>query len=324
MSTIAAQEPTTEPAADRLPPPDRGVIPPIVTPMRPDGTADLSSLRSLIDHLIAQDVTGLLVLGSCGENAAIPLDERIAVAGAAAEQARRRLHLTLGLPALGTREAARNAAELAATGVDSLLVPAPYGFPLSQGELRRHFEAVAEACGIPLLAYNIPARVGVWLEPELLADLAADGTIQGVKDSSSNIEKERVIAEATAGLEGFRRYTGSEECIDALLLGGYHGSVPGLANPFAPFHVALADAASAGDWPRASELQGRIVALSALYRHPLPGGGFSAQAIGALKEALRQQGVIEHSTTAFPFVQPDEGMQAHVAAVLRRAAELAP
>ena len=296
----------------------------MVTPMSTDGHADLDSLRSLVDHLIDHGVTGLLVLGSCGENAAIPREERLEIAAAAAERMAGRSHLLVGLPALGTRDAIADAAAFADVGADALLVPAPYGFPLSQHELRRHYEAVAEAAGIPLLAYNIPTRVNVWLEMPLIAALARDGVIAGIKDSSGNVERQRVLAEATRELDGFRRYTGSEECIDALLLGGFHGSVPGLANVAAPLHVRLAACAAAGDWEGAADMQSRIVSISDLYAYQLPNGGFSAQAIGALKEALRQQGVIQHSTTAFPFVQPDSGMEEHVRAVLRRLAELMP
>jgi dihydrodipicolinate synthase/N-acetylneuraminate lyase len=95
--------------------------------------------------------------------------------------------------------------------------------------------------------------------------------------------------------------------------------VPGLANVFAPWHVELAARATAGDWKGAAEMQGRIVALFKLYQHPMPGGSFSASVIASLKEALVQQGVIAHSTTAFPFVQVDDGMRAHVRETLAAA-----
>lgn len=294
----------------------------MVTPMLPGGAPDFTSLGLLTDHLVSQGVTGLLVLGSCGENGALTRDERIEVAGTAIQRVAGRVHVTVGVPALGPREAAADATRYAELGADSVLVPAPFVFPLSQRELRCYFESLAEAAGIPVLAYNLPSRVNVWLEPELLKALAVSGAIVGVKDSSSNIERERILAEETAALPGFLRYTGSEECIDALLLGGFHGAVPGLANPFAPFHVRLADAAARGDWVEASAVQGKIVALAELYRQPLPGGSFSAQVMAALKEALRQQGVIEHSATSFPFVQADDAMRAHVRSVLDRASSL--
>ena len=123
-----------------------------------------------------------------------------------------------------------------------------------------------------------------------MRELAGEGVVAGVKDSSGNVEAQRMLAEATADIEGFRRYTGSEFAIDGLLLGGFHGAVPGLANVFAPWHVELAARATAGDWKGAAEIQGRIVAFFKLYQHPMPGGSFSAAVIASLKEALVQQG----------------------------------
>jgi 4-hydroxy-tetrahydrodipicolinate synthase len=300
-----------------VPPPIAGVIPPMVTPMLPSGAPDLESASSLIDHLIGQGATGLLILGSCGENGALSRDERLEVAQRAITHAAGRIHIMIGVPALGTREAVADARVYTEMGADSLLLPPAFVFPHSATELGGHFRAVAEAAsGVPILAYNIPSRVNVVLEPDLLKELALEGAVAGVKDSSGNIEAQRILAEATADIEGFRRYTGSEFAIDGLLLGGFNGAVPGLANVFAPWHVELATRAAAGDWKGAAEMQGRIVKLFKLYQHPMPGGSFSASVIASLKEGLVQQGVIAHSATAYPFVQTDEGMRAHVREVL--------
>ncbi len=303
-----------------VPPPIAGVIPPMVTPMLPSGAPDLESIDSLIGHLAGQGATGLLVLGSCGENGALSRDERLAVAQRAVAAAAGRIHLMIGVPALGTREAVADAAVYADLGADSLLVPPAFVFPHSAGELGDHFRAVAQAAAdLPILAYNIPSRVNVVLEPDLLSVLAAEGVVAGVKDSSGNVEGQRILAEATADIAGFRRYTGSEFAIDGLLLGGFNGAVPGLANVFAPWHVELAARAAGGDWKGAAEIQGRIVKLFKLYQHPMPGGSFSASVIASLKEGLVQQGIIAHSTTAYPFVQVDDGMRAHVREVLAAA-----
>ena len=298
-------------------PPAAGVIPPMVTPMLPNGEPDLESLDSLVDHLIGQGATGLLVLGSCGENGALTRDERLAVAERAVARVGDRVHLMIGVPALGTREAALDAAAYAKLGAHGVLVPAPFVFPHSPTELADHFRAVKRAVGeTAVLAYNLPTRTNVVFEPELLRQLAGERVIAGVKDSSGNVEAQRILAEKTRDLDGFRRYTGSEFAIDALLLGGFNGSVPGLANVFLPWHVELASLAAAGDWPGAARIQGRIAGVFTLYQYALPKGSFSAAVVGSLKEALVQQGVIAPATTAYPFVQVDDGMREHVKAVL--------
>lgn len=306
----------------RLPLPASGVIPPMVTPMHPDGSPDLDSVDRLVDHLIATGVSGVLVLGSSGEAGMLDAKGREEVLDRTLKRAAGRVHVIAGVPALGTRDCVEMIGRWTELGPDSLLVTAPYAFPLAPPELERHYKAAAQSTPIPVLAYNIPVRVQVVLQPALLLELARGGVIQGVKDSSGDIQGAHTLATATAGMDAFRRYTGSEQAMDAWLLAGFDAVVPGLANPFSRFHVELTRRAEARDWAGARSVQAAILELFHLYEYPLAGASFSANAIAAMKEALVQQGVIAHSTVAMPFGQPDEGFRAHVKKVVTRAGEL--
>lgn len=317
----------TDPSLSPPPPsaqlPDAGVIPPLVTPMLPDHTPDLDSLDNLIDYVLAAGATGLLVLGSTGENGLLSSEERLTVAGHVVARCAGRTHVMVGVPALGLKDARIDAVAYAALGAGTLLVPAPYGFIHTHDEFVEYFGELDAATGAtPIVAYNVPSRVGVNLEPALIIELAESGVIAGLKDSSGNIEAQRVIADGTASIVGFRRYTGGELSIDAALLGGFHGAVPGLSNAFIHHHVALCEHAANSDWRAAAAVQSDIVSLARLYDAPRGRGSFSGVAIGALKEALVQLGVIAHSTTSAPFNQLDEGIRQHVADVLAVAKNL--
>jgi 4-hydroxy-tetrahydrodipicolinate synthase len=306
---------TTTPVPAALP--TGGVIPPLVTPLHPDRSPDLDSFDRLVGRVAEAGVTGILVLGSTGENGMLSRDERLVVAGHAVERWGVELHVMVGVPAMGMKDAAVDAAAYAALGAGSLLVPANYGFALSPSELAEYFRHLDRATGAtPVVLYNVPTRVGINLEPALVVELARAGTIAGVKDSSGNLEAHRLIADGTGDLEGFRRFTGSELAIDAALLAGFHGAVPGLANVFADRHVRLVARAAAGDWPAAATEQAAITRCSRLYDAPRSTNSFSGVAVGALKEALVQLGVIDHATTSPPFGAPDPGLGRHVAAVL--------
>lgn len=301
----------------RVPVPRSGVVVPMISPLTPEGAVDTASTASLCRYLSDAGVTGLLVLGSTGENAALSRDERRLLVSTVIEAAPEGVHVMAGVPSLGTREAIVDAADYAALGADSILLPASVGFPVSQDELGDHFRAVAAAIDIPIEAYEVPARVHLSLGEELLVTLAREGVIAGVKDSSGDLGTARVRSERLRreGLS-IAHFTGSEECIDGFLLGGGHGCVPGLANVVPQLHVALTRHAAAGDWVAASEVQGRLISWLPIYFHAVPGGGFMAQAIGALKAALVQLGVIEHSTVAAPFRQADDGLVSHVSRLL--------
>lgn len=316
---------TARTTTGRVPIPNGGIMPPMITPLRADRSPDLESIDSLVDFFVDGGATGALVLGSCGENGALSRQHRLDVAARTIERNAGRIHITVGLPALGLADACDDAKEYAAMGADSILAPASFVFPNSQNELEQYFAAIGEAAGgTPLIAYNVPGRTGVTFEVPLLRTLAAKSIISGVKDSSGNIEGHRLLAEATADLEGFARFSGSELAIDGVLLAGFHGAVPGLANPFLEFHIELARRAAAGDWVGASEMQGKIAKLFDLYFHPVGDGSFNSMVLGTLKEGLVQRGVIATSTTSAPFRQVDDDVRAHVSKMLDLAKEIAP
>lgn len=315
---------TTVSPRGRFPLPRSAVIVPAVSPLLPGGAADLDSLRNLIDFLLDAGADGILLLGSSGEAVALRARERLRIATAATAHTRGRTHLMLGVATLGTADMADETAALAALCPDSLLVAAPAGLALSERELTGHFRAARQAAaGLPVIAYEVPSRVGSSLGSGLIASLAADEVIAGVKDSSGDLGNGRAIAAATRGLGSFVRYTGSELCVDAALLAGFDGAVPGLANVFPEFHVELVRRAAAGDWAGASAVQELLAKLIELYDCPLDGGGFPARFFAVVKEALRQRGVLAHGTTSAPLTQAGREVGEHAGALLRRARELA-
>jgi 4-hydroxy-tetrahydrodipicolinate synthase len=302
--------------------PTSGIVVPLVTPLTPAGEIDVASLRSLIGYVFDAGVDGVLVLGSCGESGALSLRQRVTAAETAVDAARGRGAAVLGVSGLGTAEAMAEARSLSDLSPDGLLVYGPVVFPASRDEMRRHFELIAGVSSAPLIAYEIPSRVHASLDPLLLAELASAGVIAGVKDSGNDLARQRRLVEQTRSLPGFLRCTGAEEAIDGLLLVGFDIAIPGLANIFPTLHVALARAARAKEWPSASARQGEIVRLLTLYDAPLAGGSFDAAVLGALKEGLRQLGVIEHNTSSVPFVQPDSELANYVRQVLSMAKEI--
>lgn len=302
--------------------PTFGVIVPIVTPLHPDRTPDLESLESLVDYVLGAGAVGVLALGSTGESVVLPAAHRRAVAERVAAYVGGRAHLMLGVATLGTADALTEAAAFADLGTGSLLVAAPAGLRVGPSELTAHFTALA-AVGAPLVVYDVPSRVGIGLEVDLVRTLAEQGVAVGLKDSTGDLVKARRYVEATRGIAGFVRSTGCEESIDASLLAGYHAAVPGLANVFPEFHVALAAAADSADWARASAVQSAVVSLMDLYFLGVPGAGFLSGFFAAVKEALVQRRVIASNTRSAVFADADETLRRGVSEILDRAVGLA-
>lgn len=299
--------------------PKGGAIIPLITPLNRDGSVDGASMESLVNYVIDAGVTGVLVLGSSGENGAISAESRETAVRHAVASAQGRVHVMAGVAALGTVDAVESALRFETLGVDSLLVPAPFVFTPSDEEMRTHFAAVAERVTIPVVAYDVPSRVGVALSAPLLVRLGNDGIIAGVKDSSNDLAKPRTLVELTRDHPSFVCYTGVEEAVDSLLLAGYDAAIPGLGNVFPHSFVALARYAAARDWDRAHAEQSRIIGLLELYSAPIPGASPTARFFAAVKEALRQLHVIANNTSSLPFHQSNEDVERYVSRVLSRA-----
>ena len=82
-----------------------------------------------------------------------------------------------------------------------------------------HFQAVADATELPVIAYNIPGRVIVNIEPETITELAAIPTVRAVKQAYDDLAQARHIVEL-----GLSLYAGDDDLVLPFLeLGGVGG-----------------------------------------------------------------------------------------------------
>lgn len=161
-----------------------------------------------------------------------------------------------------------------------------------------------------------------------MRELAEDGTLAGLKDSSGDEGGLRRLIVELGGREGrtdgpaprFSILTGSELTADAALLAGADGVVPGIGNVDPAGYVRLYDAARAGKWELAAKEQERLVELFAMVdAGPETDMGRSSSALGSFKAALQLLGVIACGDTAFPQIQLSAESVALVSQRLRAA-----
>lgn len=290
-----------------------GLIPPLVTPLDTDGQLDRESMSALIRYVSDAGAVGVLVLGSTGEGAHLTTEEQEEVVSVAR---RADTFVLAGIPSLNARHGVDLAGRLSAAGADALLVPPPLAFGLSQTEVADYFRAIAGATDLPLIAYHVPSRVPTPLASQTVETLVAEGVLSGVKDSSGDLSGHQGYVAATASSADIVLLTGSETWIDAALLAGFHGAIPGLANVFPDRHVALLASAAAGEWSEAAKQQAEIASLAGLYDTPVGPASRTASAVAALKVALMQRGIIATATMSGPFTAADEALSQHVAAFL--------
>ncbi|MCG7529148.1 dihydrodipicolinate synthase family protein [Streptomyces sp. OfavH-34-F] len=308
--------------------PLRGVVPPVCTPLDARGEIDTASLARLVDHLIGGGVHGLFALGSTGEVAYLTDEQRATALETVVNATDGRVPVLAGVIDTTTARVTEHARTAAALGADALVATAPFYTRTHPREIARHFRRLRAEVDLPLFAYDIPVSVHSKLTAALIGELASDGTLAGLKDSSGDEGGLRRLLVALGGREGrtggpapeFSVLTGSELTVDAALLAGADGVVPGLGNVDPAGYVRLYEAARAGDWAAAATEQERLTALFAMVdAGPEADMGRSSSALGSFKAALRLLGVIECGDTAFPQLPLSAESVAHVSGRLRDA-----
>jgi 4-hydroxy-tetrahydrodipicolinate synthase len=268
-----------------------GIVPPVLTPLNDDDTVDLRSLAALLEHLIDQGVHGLWICGTTGEFASLAPDQRAAAVRVAVEVARGRVPVVANIGDASTGLAIGHGRAAAEAGADALALTPPYYYSNNQVELLDHFRATRAAIDLPLLVYNIPQTVKVKLDVGTMVTLANEGTVVGLKDSQNDLDWFRSVVvgtrEKTPDLRGF---LGTRALIDAAVLIGAAGSIPGVANLYPRWCVLTHEAAARGDWAEAARWQEMVMAGTAVTS--VGTGSPTAQSIGGMKAVLQAEGII--------------------------------
>jgi 4-hydroxy-tetrahydrodipicolinate synthase len=299
---------------DALP---RGIVTPLVTFLDRDGGPDPAAMGALVEHQLAGGVQGVLAVGSTGELGNLSAEQRDRTIDVVAAAVAGRVPVWAGVVGLGTTDAVEAARRAVARGADALLVLPPLFFDSSDAELARHFRLVKDAVGdLPVVAYDVPPRTPRKLPTAVVADLAREGVLAGVKDSSGDLTGGRLTIEATADVPAFRNYIGSEITIDAALTLGFHGIVPGFANVLPAPGARIVAAFDAGDPAGVVAAQRDYLALFEVLRVPLAGAGGPAAAVNALKVGTAVALGLPVPAISEPMTQPDAAFAAAVRAIV--------
>ena len=195
------------------------VLTAIVTPFRADGALDLDSFRRLARHLVDHGSDGLVVTGSTGEAPTLTDDERFRLYAAAVEEVSGRATVVAGTGTYSTAHSVHLTERAHELGVDGFLVVTPYYNRPPQRGIVAHVRAVAESTDRPVIAYNIPSRSVVKIEPETFAELAELPNLTAVKQAWDDLDDARAIVEL-----GLDLYAGDDDILLPLLeLGGVGG-----------------------------------------------------------------------------------------------------
>ena len=160
----------------------------MVTPFRSDGSLDVDGAARLAAHLVdTQGHDGLVINGTTGESATTTDAEKDALLRAVIEAVGDRAKVIAGVGTNDTHHTVELARAAEKAGALALLVVTPYYNKPPQAGLHRHFTAVADATGLPVMLYDIPGRSGIPIKTETLCRLAEHERIVAVKDAKGDL-----------------------------------------------------------------------------------------------------------------------------------------
>lgn len=237
----------------------KGVITALVTPLRND-RIDEEALRRLVDEQIGAGIDGLVPVGTTGESPTLTNEEHIRVVQIVVEAAKKRVPVIAGTGANCTREAIDLTLAAKAVGADATLQVAPYYNKPTQDGLYRHFKAVADATGLPMVLYNVPGRTGCDLLPDTIARLCEVPQIVAVKEATGNIQRASQIISRVG--DRLSMLSGDDATVLPFYAVGGHGCISVVSNVAPADMAAMYDAFVAGNLARARELHYKVFPLS--------------------------------------------------------------
>jgi 4-hydroxy-tetrahydrodipicolinate synthase len=187
----------------------------IVTPFREQGGVNEESFVALMNHLAENGSDGFVVAGTTGEASTLSDEEQLGLIELAVAERPAGKTIVAGTGTNDTRHSVLLTERSTELGADAMLSVTPYYNKPSPLGLKRHYEALARATDKPTLLYNIPARTGTNLSPELLAELAQIDGIVGVKQAN---------AQELQQIDGLELYAGDDATFARTLdMGGAGG-----------------------------------------------------------------------------------------------------
>jgi 4-hydroxy-tetrahydrodipicolinate synthase len=277
----------------------KGLLTAMATPFAESGAVDHDAARRLAAHLMEHGSHGLVIAGSTGECPTLTDEEEIELLRTMRAEVGDEVLLICGTGTNDTRHSCELTKMAAEAGADASLVVVPYYNKPNPAGIRAHFETVAAAVPeLPMVMYNIPARVVINAGPELLGELGQVDNIVAVKQAND---------EELGPIEGLTVLAGNDNTFLRVLEFGGGGGITVASHIVGGRMREMWDAAQSGDLDRAREIDAEITPVyeaTSVTTNPIP-----------LKAALAMLGLCE-DRLRLPLVSADAEQRAAIKAGL--------
>ena len=229
-----------------------GVFPAITTQMHKSGAIDLDATARHAEVLIASGVSGLVFLGSLGENQPMTGDEKRLVIEAMVKVVRGRIQVLSGVAETSTAEAIRYVRDVEKLGADGVMLMPSMLYKGAPDETLAFFRTVAKSTGLPIMIYNNPISYANDITPEMFAKLADVKNFVALKESSGDPRRITELHNTVGGR--YAIFTGVDDLVMESSIMGIDGWVAGSGIAFPAENQHLWNLMRAGRWDEARTL----------------------------------------------------------------------
>lgn len=268
----------------------------LVTPFDIKGKIDFPALKKLLNHVMDGGVDFLVALGTTSEAPVLNSEEKSQVLAFIKKENNGKLPLVVGLGGNNTQSIVDAIKTMDFNGIDGILSVAPYYNKPNQRGLYFHFEAIAKACPLPIILYNVPGRTSSNLTAETTLKLAHGfDNITGVKEASGDlIQVMEIIRDRPAG---FTVLSGDDALTFPMMALGADGVISVVANTFPKEFSEMLRLASKGKTADAAIIHYKLLEIiNVLFEDGNPAG---------VKAVLELMGIAENNLR-LPLVSVNE------------------
>ncbi len=229
----------------------------LATPFR-NGKVDFEAYRRLVKRQVDAGIHFLVPLGSTAETPCLEDDEKVELLRITRELCPDR-PVVAGVGTNSPAATIRNIRLLEGCGPDAWLVVVPYYNKPTQQGIFEYFTAIAASTDKGIVAYNVPGRTGTNMTAETALRVAGIPGVIAVKEASGNLAQiERIVKERPGG---FSVLSGNDDQTFPVMEFGGEGVISVVSNVAPGLMVEMVDAAAAGDFGKARELDARLAPL---------------------------------------------------------------
>ncbi|HEY4324835.1 MAG TPA: dihydrodipicolinate synthase family protein [Mucilaginibacter sp.] len=265
-----------------------GIIVPAVTPLTQNQKLDHEALGKMLNYFHDHHVMPF-INGTTGESSSLSFDLKKEYLIAACKLKSPDDLLYAGISANCFEDSVTMAKIGFDNGVDAVVTLLPSYYILSEYQMRKYFEQLAEAIPGPMLIYNIPLTTRMSIPLDIIDELSMHENVIGTKDSERSEERLKESLKLWSSREDFCHFLGWAPKSAEALINGSDGLVPSTGNFCPGIYDEMFKAVKASDHERAFKLQKLSDTLSDIYQR----GKSLGESLWALKVLMSETGLCD-------------------------------